>query len=161
MLRFGCRLKPTVVASLLLSLALLAGCSEVPPAAESEGSLRVTVLPTATSLSQGDPLSMRVSIQNNGDQEELWGSGSSRCRLSLTVLVEGEYLSAGPPRPCTMDMVQYRLAPQEHYEATLQWDGTVLRDGRSEMLPAGDYALYGIGGEARSEAIHLSLKAAE
>ena len=99
-----------------------------------------------------------VTLKNGSDEDELWGSGSSRCRLSLMVVAGEEHYPAGPPRACTMDMVQYHLNAGAEYSETLAWDGTVFRDGRPEMLSPGEYEVYGQGGETRSDSVLISLQ---
>ena len=149
----------------LIPAVVMTACTRAPRTSDNAASpasrLTVVIRPLETLLTPGGEVNVTVTIWNGGEQEVIWGSGSSHCRLTLLVLLDGEYLPAGPPRMCTMDLVQHRLAPGEDYTETFRWDGTVLRDGEPQELSPGEYELYGLGGETRSDRVFMRVAAPE
>jgi archaellum component FlaG (FlaF/FlaG flagellin family) len=157
-----------VVVMLMALLGSQLGCSSSMPAGEGASSpdsdtspaaaFQVTLDPSSVSFVEGEAIELTISIVNFGNDVQAYGQGSSRCRLSAMVLVDGERLPAGPMVPCTMDMVQYRLAPGEVDKQTWRWDGTVIRVGLVEKLPPGIYDVYGRGGEHYSDRVVVTLR---
>jgi hypothetical protein len=87
-----------------------------------------------------------VTAVNSGDERVVWGSGSSSCQLGLVVLDARESHNIDF-RVCTMDLVEQGLDPGESRTETFSWGGTIIVDQEIQVLPSGQYRVFGVAGD--------------
>jgi hypothetical protein len=103
-------------------------------------------------VSPDEPEEFHVMAVNHGDERVVWGTGSSSCQLGLVVLdADGERHSIDF-RMCTADLVEHGLDAGESRTETLLWGGTIMVDQEMQILPAGQYRVFGVAGDREQSA---------
>ena len=145
--------------ALICVLLLASGCDSegiAPGDGTGDSPILVTAQLSASTVSVSAPITVTIRLENVGDQQIVWGAGSSGCRLWVRVLVdEIEYPAAD--LACITDYIEYSLEPGGVDTTELEWNGRFLRDGEMQVLAAGSYDLIGLGGDYRSERVTVEV----
>ena len=88
-----------------------------------------------------------VTATNHGDERVNWGGGSSSCQLGLTVLDANGQRHNIDFRVCSADLVERGLEPGESRKESFLWDGTIWVDEEMQILPSGQYRVFGVAGD--------------
>ena len=139
---------------LICAVSVAAGCGSNTCEPNRLPDLVVTLEASSLTVSPQNPVNLTVRIKNNSDEQLIWGSGSSTCRLWAVVLVEGHELLTVPMPFCTCDFVNYHIEPGETDTQVDVWNGQVWDQGIID-LPAGEYGVVGVAGKLRSEPISI------
>ena len=146
------RLKILSAAMLALCLTCIAGgCSLLEGQGDDCGLLFVAITAGGNSVSYTELVSLTVTAENTGRSRIVWGLGSSSCQLGAVVRVGALDRIAPGVRVCTEDLSEQGLDAGESRTETWSWDGQVLGENGLELLPPGQYEVYGVAGDCRSE----------
>ena len=140
-------------AMLALCLTCIAGgCSLLEGQGDDCGLLFVAITAAGDSVSYTELVSLTVTAENRGRSRIVWGFGSSSCQLGAVVRVGALDRIAPGVRVCTEDLSEQGLDAGASRTETWFWDGRVLGENGLELLPPGQYEVYAVAGDCRSEA---------
>lgn len=94
-----------------------------------------------------------VTAQNLSEERVVWGFGSSSCQFGLVVEDHDGIRHNVDFRDCTTDLVEHALDAEESRTETFLWGGTILLDSQWQVLPSGEYRLFGLAGDRESAPI--------
>ena len=133
--------------ALICVLLLASGCDSegiAPGDGTGDSPILVTAQLSASTVSVSAPITVTIRLENVGDQQIVWGAGSSGCRLWVRVLVD-EIEYPADDLACVTDYIEYSLQPGGVDTTNLEWNGRILRDGEMQVLAVGSYDLIGLG----------------
>lgn len=133
---------------------VLAGCGGL----FGPGDLRLEVAASGATFPQDGPFGFSVTAENTGEDEVVWGRGSSSCQLDVRVRVDGRDQRFAA-RLCTADLAPQRLGPGERRTEQLSFEGTYFDADSLALLPPGTYEFRGVAGDrARSAPVKVQIR---